>query len=317
MRNLFIIPLAVGIIAVGAEKAAAESLDLTTILKDFNAVIYTNGSTPSDIEGAAVIGGNFSGATVFNNPTKSQTQPAGFGVLTVFGNTSGGPININNKGSAYVEGTHGAKINFNGGGVYLTDPGYTISDFEKPLNALSKSLSKLTATSVLPTTDNNEVIKATPGTNGIAVFDITAAELDAIPSYKISLNGAKTIIFNVDDVGGKTINFGANDETGTTGANDIIWNFYNATTVNLNTLIPGTVLAPLANVSNGNQIDGDLIAKSWTGNGELHDWAFDGPLPVSAVPEVSTWMMMLMGFAGVGFCAMRKAKKTAGILASA
>jgi hypothetical protein len=30
---------------------------------------------------------------------------------------------------------------------------------------------------------------------------------------------------------------------------------------------------------------------------------------VSAVPEASTWIMMLIGFAGIGFAAYRRAKK--------
>ena len=49
-----------------------------------------------------MIGGNFSGATMYNNPTSSV--PTGFGALDVFGYTSGNSININNGGNAYVAG---------------------------------------------------------------------------------------------------------------------------------------------------------------------------------------------------------------------
>ncbi len=123
----------------------------------------------------------------------------------------------------------------------------------------------------MPTTGNNEVIKATPGANGIAVFDITSAQLAAIPSFTINLNGASTVVFNVS---GSSDTFSANDESGTNGAGNIIWNFYNATTVNLTTAIGGTVLATGATVSNANQIDGALVANSLTGSGELHDIPF-------------------------------------------
>ena len=61
-------------------------LTAVTILQGFNAVIYGDAATPSDIEAAAVIGGNFSGATIYNNP--ASTPPAGFGALTVYGGTS-------------------------------------------------------------------------------------------------------------------------------------------------------------------------------------------------------------------------------------
>jgi choice-of-anchor A domain-containing protein len=278
--------------------AKASTLTASTILQDFNAVIYNNASTPSDIEGAAVIGGNFSGATVYNNP--SASQPTGFGALTVFGNTSGNTININNRGNAYVGGTRGAAISFNGGG-YIAAPPNTISDFETPLNSLSQSLSQLAPTGTLPPTGNNEVITATPGANGVAVLDITAAALAAIPSFSINLNGASSVIINVN---GSSANFNANDESGTNGANHIIWNFYDATgTVALNTLIGGTVLATGATVTNANQIDGALVADNWTGSGELHDWAFDGALPEVPAPGVVT-EPSAMGVFGVGVAAL-------------
>jgi choice-of-anchor A domain-containing protein/uncharacterized repeat protein (TIGR01451 family) len=263
-------------VTVTAMSSTCGPLMANTILQDFNAVVYTNASTPSDIQGAVVVGGNFSGATIYNAP--SGTLPTGYGALTVYGSTSGNWINIDDGGNAYVGGTKGAGINFNGGGSYTSAPPNTIADFESSLNALALALSALSPTSTLPTTGNNEVIKATPGANGIAVFDITSAQLAAIPSFTINLNGASTVVFNVS---GSSDTFSANDESGTNGAGNIIWNFYNATTVNLTTAIGGTVLATGATVSNANQIDGALVANSLTGSGELHDIPFCGTLPSS------------------------------------
>jgi choice-of-anchor A domain-containing protein len=251
-------------------------LTAAMILNDFDVVVYGNASANSDIEGAAVIGGNFSGATMYTKPPASL--PSGFGALTVYGGTSGNSINLNSGGSAYVAGTKGAGINFNGGGKYISAPPDTIANFETPLNALSTSLSGLAATGTLPTAGNNEVIKAVPGANGIAVIDATAAQLAAIPSYSINLNGASTLVINVS---GGSVSFNANDESGTTGADNIIWNFYNASTVSLGTQIAGTVLAPSATVSNNNQIDGALVAKAFNGGGEVHEYAFTGTLPTS------------------------------------
>src|ERR1700727_3509695 len=105
---------------VAMSSARAGTLSASTILADFNAVIYTNASTQADIEGAAVVGGNFSGATMYNNPTSGV--PSGFGALTVYGSTSGNSININNSGNAYVGGTRGAGISFNGG-TFIGAPG--------------------------------------------------------------------------------------------------------------------------------------------------------------------------------------------------
>ena len=57
---------------------------------------------------------------MYTNPV--GTPPSGFGALTVYGSTSGNWININNGGNAYVGGTKGAGINFNGGSKYIGAP---------------------------------------------------------------------------------------------------------------------------------------------------------------------------------------------------
>jgi choice-of-anchor A domain-containing protein len=308
MRKIGFIALCLAFVAGPGANAFAAALTDTAILKSFNAVVDTDGSTPSDIEGAAVFGGNFSGATLYNNPTVAL--PTGYGALTVFGSTYGNGMNMNNGGNAYVAGAQGAHISFNGGGGYISAPLQTISDFWTQLTSLSVALSKLAATGSLPSPNNNEVITAQPNASGIAVFDLTAADLAAIPSYNLVLNGAKTVVFNVT---GDPVDFHANVESGLTGADNTIWNFYQADTVDLYTLIPGTVLAVNANVTNYNQIDGDLISNSWTGSGELHSYAFTGPLPplviASAAPEPAAWALMLIGVGAMGF-AMRRSKRT-------
>jgi hypothetical protein len=62
------------------------------------------------------------------------------------------------------------------------------------------------------------------------------------------------------------------------------------------------------NLSNGFENDGSF-------NGRNSNWAFDilgvsEATQVGAVPEPSTWAMMLIGFGGIGF-AMRRQKKDA------
>ncbi len=76
----------------------------------------------------------------------------------------------------------------------------------------------------------------------------------------MNLNGASTVIVNVS---GSSIDFSANEIDSLATSTNVIWNFYQATSVSLGTAINGTVPATLANVTNQNQIDGGLFAQSW------------------------------------------------------
>ena len=300
--------LAVTAAFVGGGAASAAVVDPLNVLQHVNALVYTSGSTTADIEGQAIIGGTFSGATMYNNPVVAPMS--GYGALTVYGSTSGNSININNGGSAFVAGAHGANINFNGGGHYTTSVPNTLSELTTAMSGFSSALSGLAANSFLPTAGNNEVIVANPNAKGVAIFDITTAQLAAIPSYSINLNGAKTVLFNVE---GSTLNFNANEQFNASAfasvAGSVIWNFYDATSLTFGTQIAGSVLAPGAAVTNNNQIDGSLVAYSWTGQGELHDNLFTGISPL-AVPEPGVWALMMVGIGMVGG-ALRKRRRLA------
>ena len=54
-----------------------------------------------------------------------------------------------------------------------------------------------------------------------------------------------------------------------------------------------------------NQSNNNLYRVNFTG-GPLGDSAFLTATPVAAVPEPSTWAMMILGFAGIGFMAYRR-----------
>jgi choice-of-anchor A domain-containing protein len=182
-----------------------------------------------------------------------------------------------------------------------------MSDFTRPLNALQAKLAGMIANSTFASPDNNSLVfHVAPDASGTAVFDMTAAQLEGGPgdNYNISFSteSATTIIINVS---GSFTQGGGENFNGDTYLNEhVIWNFEDAANVNIKSW-HGAVLAGDASVTNSSPMEGFLYAKNFTGGGELHDFPFDGTLP-GAVPEPSTWAMMAIGFAGLGFLGFRR-----------
>ena len=97
----------------------------------------------------------------------------------------------------------------------------------------------------------------------------------------------------------------------------MIWNFADATSLNLTTAWHGSVLAPNAAATTANFIQGSAVFGSLIQNGEIHLGAYSGGnLEVSAVPEPASWAMMIGGFSLVGG-AMRRRRVVAARVAYA
>lgn len=295
---------------VGTCAANASPLSATAILSGFNGVIFGDLSSTSDIEGPVVIGGNLSGGShTFNNNPRS-TPPAGFGAVTVYGNASGGPYNVNNGGNVYVGGSNSASFNLNGG-HYLTSVPNTLTDFAavgSGPNGLSAQLRGLAANSLIDATDHNNVQFNAAPVNGIAVFDLTAATLESYTGFTVNLNGASTVIVNVDASStADAVSLSNHFLNESADRQNIIWNFYNATAVDFSTQWGGVMLADNATVTNSTDIEGVLVAQNFSGNGELHDYGFTGKLPPSTpVPEPAAALLFGVGLAGLGLVRHRK-----------
>ena len=104
-------------------------------------------------------------------------------------------------------------------------------------------------------------------------------------------------------------NFGTN--LFNTSKQNILYNFYEATQLSSSSFsFQGSVLAPKAdyNFTNGN-LEGTLIAKSVSGNGEYHNYQFQGNLPsfeTEIVPEPTNIAGILL--TGTGFTLLRRRK---------
>ncbi|HEY5204639.1 MAG TPA: collagen-binding domain-containing protein, partial [Roseiarcus sp.] len=176
---------------------------------------------------------------------------------------------------------------------------------------LSAQLSDLTATT--GTSFINGKFNAGSNT-GVVVFEISGSTLASdLVNHDISFTGTGVTSYIINVIGNFT------DPSSThfnVDQKNALFNFENATTVNLGQW-GASILAPDAavKITSGGNIEGSLFASSFLGGGELHNNnLFDGALPAlatAAVPEPSTWAMLIAGFAGLGFLGWRKARNGA------
>lgn len=288
--------------------AHAAPLSAAEVLTLFNAVTEGNLNSSQEIEGRVYVGGNLTGGTLqvgFNGVTASDLDE-----LIVKGSSNIGTINAQNGSDVTIGGAAVGTIELNGGeqgtrtariggafagnanqGTVLSnqaalDPNFADRfpeiDFDV-LKAESAFFATLTGTAFDTSDVNDKKIIGAPDATGLSVHSASLSDL-AGGGYSFDLNGATTVIINV---AGTTGSFGMNAPAGTAAlAENVIWNFYEATSIAVNAAIIGSVLAPFADMSGfSGSTEGSVIAKSITlNNGELHSRAFTGALPTEGTP---------------------------------
>lgn len=280
---------AVALLAGGALSCAVQA----SVLNDWNLVVTGNLTSNSEVEGRAFIGGNL-GGPASNYAIKLQpSQWLGQDTLVVGGNINATNINIK-AGNVRVGGSVNGNVNFNGGGSLFQDPSVASmgSTIAAELQAASAGYLSLAANSVaqIPSGQPGQVrFNATP-VNGLAVFNVQGSSVFSNPltqSIDLSAAGASAIVINVS---GTSINFNSGNFVG--GWNtafaraNVIWNFYEATSISLDRAFNGAILAPKAHLSNSTNIDGSVFVSSFAQSGEVHLPTYTGfviPTPGAAV----------------------------------
>jgi len=289
-RTLAAISTACAVFTAFTSTARAQSLGAAN---DYNAFIFGNfTSSGSDTEGRLAVGGNadLSGYSVGTSldTTRGNTLVVGNNLTFTNGQV--------NKGNA-VYGSSATTSGFGipDGGLIQGNP-VDFASAQSQLTQLSGSLAGMGANGSF--NDHYGTLQFVGTDPALNTFTVTAPSVNSANGIQINAPANSTVIINI---GGDNIFF---DYFGISIANTdkqkVLYNFYEATTLTIAGItVQGSVLAPLANVSftNGN-VEGTLIANNVTGNGEYHDFKFQGTLPI---PEPSGVALVGLSLASLAF----------------
>jgi choice-of-anchor A domain-containing protein len=315
-RTATLAPFVLGVLCLCGTTAKASSL---LAAAPYNAFVF-NGftETGSDDGGRLAVGGNatFNNAfyTVMQSPLDGATAPDS---LVVGGKVLGGPVNVQN-GSAFVGDLAGS-------GIVHVPSGQTVSTGTDPVDFAGTKTALLDYSNFLSlqasngtVTDNGFGTTTLTGTSStLNIFTVDASLIGPSKTVIINDPAGSTVLINVIGTNVTTTGFGikvdgtgANGNSTTAEVSNLIFNFSQATSLTLGGSFLGTILAPSAAVIGGfGQIDGQLIANSFSGPTEFHDFLFTGQnLPLTsgsnnqgAVPEPASFAMLGAGLIAFSF----------------
>ncbi len=335
MQNTRILAL----ISLAAVPFAASAADLG-LAKNFNAFVFNNYSATSDSEGSVAVGGNFTGSQ--NNAM--HQFPGTLGTATNIGLYVGGTYNASVNGNAganvYLANKTGGNVNNstlitqNAGNTALFNSmsasfGTTTSKLKSQslqINTLAQGAGVVNVAGIDYSDQNHAKLNGvdlgtqnnlkfpvqsfsnigTFGGTSVYVFNITDAGYAQLTAHNpilefTGLDATHTLLLNFT---GTNVNFTPQIQTNSSNQYTL-FNFANATAVHTpNTIFTGSILAPLATVTQGSgDIQGNLIAKNFIQGNELHwdagNGVFHGWVPTAAVPEPGTWAALGLGAAAL------------------
>lgn len=276
-------------------------------LRDFTLIATGNVTSSQEVEGSAFIGGNLLGNGIntgvnapFLGPDDRSFVIAG-DVLANFVHVNAGYAVVNST-TANVN-----RINMNSDQAIVSDSGVAalVGAYEAEMTSQSAYFRSLAANSLSPVLGDQPapvIFVATPDpVTGVAVFEINASLLadHRAQSVQFQRNGASSIVVNVSGASA-TLNANFIGDLSEDQQANTIFNFFEATGVNLNRSIFGATLAPNAEVFIGATTEGAVFARAVNlANGEIHGPNYSGilavPIPPTAVPEPGTLVLSALG----------------------
>ena len=347
MRKIGMLPLVMaGLMAVanaGTASAALIGQSVSTgiaALQEWNVVAFNNFSTANHVGGRTLVGGNLklTNGVMAMGGTGSGNSSYGTAAVTVAGSANfsnasvngagvqvGGNLtgNFNNNGGGAVQvgGTAQAQQNFsvqgNQGANFTNTLVSQANDIKASLTSLSTNLAALASTGGVTVGGDSNNQSITVSGTGLKVLNWSEAMFEGNSNQQLAVTvpSGATLVINV---AGTDIDFNRNFNTYANMSN-VLFNFYEATTVDIGRQFSGSILGVFADITGGNSgnIDGSVIGRSVTqnANGEIHNVPFQGDLSsvggpvVSTAPEPSTWAMLILGFGLVGLTLRRRERR--------
>ena len=289
-RTLAAISTACAVFTAFTSTARAQSLGAAN---DYNAFIFGNfTSSGSDTEGRLAVGGN---ADLSGYSVGTSLDTTGGNTLVVGNNLTFTNGQVNKGNAVYGSSATTSGFGIPDGSLIQGNP-VDFASAQSQLTQLSGSLAGMGANGSF--NDHYGTLQFVGTDPALNTFTVTAPSVNSANGIQINAPANSTVIINI---GGDNIFF---DYFGISIANTdkqkVLYNFYEATTLTIAGItVQGSVLAPLANVSftNGN-VEGTLIANNVTGNGEYHDFKFQGTLPI---PEPSGVALVGLSLASLAF----------------
>lgn len=285
-------------------------------LSDYNLILFGDLSTTSNVKvyGKALIGGDLKSSGEFG----SHLTDASFNAtnnVEVIGSVKSPNLTVQNGYLGYGNTKTIGNLNCNESGLPQNSCVRKLDDVAEVSARLASFYDDLSAESAFYR--NYDLTGNIAGTKlsytGLAtdlvVFNIAGSDLFVSnASWQLDFGNAANVVINVSGTSLSnpgSVNLSGSGFTTNTYSN-ILWNFYEATSLNLANGWKGNVLALGADVKIANDIDGSLAAKSYDGRGQIHHYYWDYTPPVKQVPETGALGLLLIGLGLLGLNRARR-----------
>jgi choice-of-anchor A domain-containing protein len=278
-----------GIAGINSDTASASSV---FPMQEFNVIVLgtpvTGGNPASvgtfndsnDMQGSAFINGDVSGSTFAGNglPVNDSIGLEATGGITL------SSVHVNN-GSVLIGGTAVSGFTVNSGKALSqgsSQPATDLANFSSALTNASDQWAGLAKTSGATVSGNDFTIPT--GAGNFVVFNITASTL--VQNNSIVFTGLGTNQQVLINVSGTSFSEpgGVNFNGDSTQADNVIWNFSQATSISLSSGFYGSILAPDATLSTTSTITGDVAVADISSTGEIDFASPNFTPPLNAIP---------------------------------